>query len=385
MKNIVGYIEKMGNKSFSKKPFSEVDSLVLCNLSYQIFEGYVYGIDDEDFFNHKDIYLRDLVENETSLKDLIQHTLDLPKNRVFLKKLIESKRFGNLRINFFKSVFDPKNEIQFAAMTFKLDNKINYIAFRGTDITILGWKEDFNMALLSEIPSQALAVDYVNKVMPYLDGTIYVGGHSKGGNLARYASVYCQKELQDHIMAVFDHDGPGMQKDLSNDENFLAIKDRIYKTVPHDSIIGILLKCDYNFKIIKCNSISIIQHNPYSWNINVDTGDFIYMDTNTYVSRINNLAINKWIDELSEHEREVIINCIFRLFKLANINTVPDLLRFPITNLYRMMISMNDFTKQEKQMCGEAIHRLLKDWNDTIKIVKIHPKSKKIETNKASE
>lgn len=382
MDNIQNYLEKFANISLDEIPFNKVDSLVLCNISYQIFDDYVPKLHKHRWNNSEPIALKTLVDDEYILTKMIDPTLDTPRNKVFLHTFVDSKRFEDFKINYFYSIFDEEEETQFAAMVFMFHG-INYIAFRGTDASILGWKEDFNMALLDVIPSQGYAVAYLNKVIPLLNGQIIVGGHSKGGNLARYASTYCKHNVQNQISIVYDHDGPGMQNDLSNDECFLRIKDRIDKTVPHDSIVGILMKHDYNFKVVKCKSIFIAQHNPYSWGVDLDTADFIYLDENTYISQINDLAINKWIDELSMNERDVIIECVFKLFRKANIITVRDVVKYPLTALYRILLTMREFTKKEKETCFKAIIELTKAWLMTAKAKP--PKIKKKATKNTSK
>ena len=163
---------------------------------------------------------------------------------------------------------------QFAAMTFDLPDGSSYIAFRGTDATIVGWKEDFNMAFQYPVPSQAEAADYLNEAARHCRGKLYVGGHSKGGNLAVYAAANCRPDVSARLARVFSHDGPGFLEQALQSEAFRQVLPKIEKTLPQSSMIGMLLEHQENYKIVKSSSISIWQHNPFSWEINGD--DFSY-------------------------------------------------------------------------------------------------------------
>ena len=368
MDNIINYIDKLGNKRFSEMEFNEVDSLVMCSLSYQIFDKHVPLLNTNKRKKEKGIMFKDLVEDQNILFEMIEPTLIPPTSKKFINSFINSERFNNVKINYFCSVFDDVTQTQFAAMVFELDDNINYIAFRGTDTTILGWKEDFNMALLDEIPSQTHAVNYLNQVIPHLKGTIYVGGHSKGGNLARFGSIFVSSKYQKRINKIFDHDGPGIQRDLSNNPRFLKIKDKIYKTIPYDSLIGILLNHDNDYKIVKAKYASLLQHDQYNWYVDIDKHDFVYQKNSSLTCQVNDEAINKWINEIPPDKRKIFIECVFDIFKKAEITTVHQIAVFPITKFYRALFTIDNFSKEEKKTLFQLTLSFIKTWLKTFRL-----------------
>ncbi|MCF0116534.1 MAG: DUF2974 domain-containing protein, partial [Bacilli bacterium] len=175
MANIIDYINEFGTYDFEEFPFNSVDSLILSELSYFLFGKHVPSIIEKS----KGVKLHSFYNKEKIIKEFIDKSLETKANAKLLEALFHSRRFGGLLINYYDSQFSVIEETQFAAMVFHLGT-IDYIAFRGTDATIMGWKEDFNMAILDSIPAQSLAVEYLNKVIPHLNNDIYVGGHSKG-------------------------------------------------------------------------------------------------------------------------------------------------------------------------------------------------------------
>ena len=361
MANIIDYVEKIGNKDFTELDFNEVDSLIMCSLSYQVFDKYVPNINSRNS-KRKSIYLKELLKDEQIVLDMIEPTLLPSVSKKFINALVKTKRFGDIKIAFFDSKFDEITQTQFAAMTFLLPNKINYIAFRGTDMSILGWKEDFNMALLNEIPGQTHAVNYLNYVIPRLKGTIYVGGHSKGGNLARFGSTFTSYRHQKKICKIFDHDGPGIQRDLSNEPRYIKIQERIFKTIPFDSIIGILLNHDGKYKVVKAKYVSLLQHDQYNWKVDLDNADFIYSDKSSLISQINDEAINKWIKNMPDEKKKIVVECIFDIFAKAEIKTIKQMLSYPLTKLYRSINAISNFSNEEKHTLFQTMTSLIKIW-----------------------
>ena len=205
MANLMDYLDWRGDLTLEISPFNEVDALILAELSFVDFDGIVpppelgRGLPlceaAEAFFARhggKDVPMGVLVPDTISK---------------MLRKLMTSPRFRNMTLNGYTALLDDSIEQQFAALTIDLGNGSIYISFRGTDDTIVGWKEDLNMGFLEEIPSQKQAVEYVARVArQYSDKTIRIGGHSKGGNLAVYSAAKSSGEIQERIVAVHNND-----------------------------------------------------------------------------------------------------------------------------------------------------------------------------------
>lgn len=214
MRNIIDYI-KEELKTFDEKPLNQVDSLIFSNFVYINLDNFVPLLDDIENLEKtdKEIEIRDILKRENF--DVMFKGTTLPDSfKEFIYELLASPRFRNVKIKYFINVSDKIVEKQFAAITFILNEEYSYIAFRGTDDTLNGWKEDFNMAFKSPIPSQEEALEYVNKIYKSLTPKIYLGGHSKGGNLAVYTLVKANEDIQNRIENVFSHDGPRFSRGI---------------------------------------------------------------------------------------------------------------------------------------------------------------------------
>ena len=178
--NIIGYVKKYKNRSFEELPFNDIDSLIFSELAYINF--------DEVAPKGKFIKLKNLeVKNP---KTFYYGSVDYKSNRSILRLMKNSKRYQDLKIGNAVNVFIKEDVVeQFFAITIILPNNDVYISYRGTDITILGWKEDFTMIYKDYFPSQLRAIDYFNKSQKYIENNFYLGGHSKGGNLAFHVAV----------------------------------------------------------------------------------------------------------------------------------------------------------------------------------------------------
>ena len=201
MRNLHYYIKRFGALGLEEFAFNEVDALILSQMAYLDFSGLVGEISD----NRPDVVLSNLNLNK-NIKKMVQGTMSPHMNARLLRLIIDSPRYKNMRLNYYRSRFDENIELQFSAIVFKL-NDINFIAFRGTDLTLIGWKEDFNMVFMDVIPSQQQCLEYVQKVASLIKGDFYIGGHSKGGNLACFAGLFSEPELQERMVKIFDFDG----------------------------------------------------------------------------------------------------------------------------------------------------------------------------------
>ena len=209
MKNIIDYVTEQ-NDSFQKKEFNAVDSLVLSQLAYLHFDGFVPGITGMA----EPVSIEETAGSE-NIDALFRGVRDSDSNRRLFGALAESPRFRNVRMTYYVNNIDFKTEKQFSAITYMLDDGTAYVAYRGTDATFVGWKEDFNMGFISPVPSQEEGVKYLNTVGGLVSCNLKVGGHSKGGNIAVYSAMKCHQHIQNRITRVFNHDGPDSGRNLS--------------------------------------------------------------------------------------------------------------------------------------------------------------------------
>ena len=335
MKNFLNYLED-NNKTFKEDSFNIVDSLVLAYLSYLHFPSTL-----------------------TKLKDLdISKTTKVEKNREFIKRVITSKRYKDIESCFYIEDTNDLIEKQFSAVTFLLPNNTMYISFRGTDSTLTGWKEDFNMAFMLPVPAQKEALNYVEKITKLIPRKFYIGGHSKGGNLAVYAGCNLSKEISSRIIKIYSHDGPGFIKEFLTTSNYQNIQDKIEKVVPSSSIIGMLLYTNEKYKIIKSSERGILEHDPFSWI--VKGNNFIILKNLSDGTAFTNKVINDFLNSLSKKEREIFIDSLFTVLKSTGLTTLDEISKNFIIKLPNILIAIYKLDDVNKKYILKTIKALIK-------------------------
>lgn len=244
-------------------------------------------------------------------------------NRKLITAMLAGKRYRNMKMNCYVNIIEKEWETQFSAITFLLEDGTLYVAFRGTDETIVGWKEDFNMAFLSPVPGQAYSVKYLNAVGARLHRPFYVGGHSKGGNLAVYSAMNCKPEIQDRIIKIYSMDGPGFRPEVLKEGNYSMIARRVEKILPHSSLVGMLFESDMHFKVVESKTFGLLQHNPYTWL--VKDGRLVEVKDIYESRRKMDNTLNEWILSLDETQLQVFVDT---LFQVINASQAEDLIQF---------------------------------------------------------
>lgn len=260
MANIFDYLKWRGDLDFHQSPINSIDNLIFSRLSYIPFDHIV----SEDI--DPSILLKEVMTkfvSQTNYHEIVFQEEDIH----LLKELAASKRFGDLKLCAYVNSIDYTTESQFSAITIVLDKDIAFIAFRGTDNTIIGWKEDFNMTFTSPIHSQELAVEYVNSIAKNRKGNLYLGGHSKGGNLAVYSGYFVNTKVQKRIHTIYNNDGPGLNEEVIKRIQQKTLKTKIKTFVPQVSIVGMLLERKEAYQVVKSSESGILQHDVYSWNV----------------------------------------------------------------------------------------------------------------------
>lgn len=317
METIIDYLEKYGNVSFREKPFNDVDSLVLCQFSYLKFDNLVpLPKQKQPFVDVKEIKSR---EGEGNLFADERYEKD---NRALFEKILSGKRFGTVGLNYYVNEIDKEKDTQFSAVTFALEDGSLYVAFRGTDETIVGWKEDFHLAFSKPVQGQLSSVEYLNFVGAQGQKKLYVGGHSKGGNLAVYASMNCQKEIQDRILRIYSHDGPGFRPEILEKCGYDAVADRIVKILPHSSLVGMLLESHETYTVIASKTIGMLQHNPYTWGVEDD--HFRYVEDIYSGRKFMDHTLNEWILAMDEENIHAFVDTLFTVIEASHADNLID-------------------------------------------------------------
>lgn len=317
MKNIITYTQST-LETFDQRPFRSVDSLVLASASYIHFPRELKELE-----SFQGIRLQELYRAEYFDEMFANIPLFSEDTKKLFFAMAASPRFRDIRVKAYTEQYDLVNEKQFSAVTFQISPQLCYIAFRGTDSTLIGWKEDFNMAFQSPIPSQEEALRYIEKAAIYCSGKLYVGGHSKGGNLAVYASAMCRENVQTRIERVFSHDGPGFLESTLQSTEFTNISERVEKTLPQSSIIGMLLEHQESFQIVKSNKTGLWQHDQFTWL--VEDHDFVYIEKLTKEAKYADRTLTDWLKKISETDRERFVDSLYSVLSANNLTNLDDL------------------------------------------------------------
>ena len=336
MADMLDYLAWRGDIEFTQMPVNPVDALIFSTLSYIQFEDIV---PDNPM---QSISMAEAAAGLLSLAEPVNRTR-VKKDLDLLKAAAESPRFDNIRLSFYRSILIPEEDTQFAAMTIFLEDGSAYIAFRGTDNTLTGWKEDFNMSFQSSVPAQHLALEYLQEFAAAHPIPIWMGGHSKGGNLAVFAAAKCGELLQKRIVEVYSQDGPGFSESMMQDDGYLNILPKVRSYVPQSSVIGMLLEHEEPYTIIKSNQIGIMQHDPYSWQ--VLGANFLQVEELTADSRFLDRTFKNWLAAMTNEERSEFFDTVFELLESTGAERAGEIIRPQNVRAYLKVLKSNEYMR----------------------------------------
>jgi len=347
MANLLDYLDWRGDLTLQQSPFNEVDNLILAELSYLNFSGIVPepGVKgDIELWQASEAFFAQFPRGEK-----IDMGVLLPDGiPVMLKKMADSRRFAHIKLHCFADWLDEEKSEQFAAMTIETGDGMLYVSFRGTDDTLAGWREDFELACVPEIPAQKKAVEYLQAVAKQFPRKkLRVGGHSKGGNLALYASVFCPEQIQRRIAVVWSNDGPGFHTDLLVLPEYQRMEDRIFSIVPKSSVVGMLLEHDEDYTVVDSDQLGLMQHDGFSWKVMGD--HFIKLRQVTRQTQLCSLELRNWVHALSVEERERFVEALFQVLTASGAKTLTDLKDDSFKAVGAMIKTMKELDKGTRE------------------------------------
>lgn len=351
---IIDYVNKYGMFSFEEREMNAVDSLVLCQLSYLKYEGLVPQVrENKPFVTIEEIFLHPDYEK------LFADERFAKNNRALFEAVAQSKRFKGLKMNCYVNIIltEADFQTQFSAITFLMEGGTLYLAYRGTDETLIGWKEDVNMAFLSPVPGQAYSVKYLNMVVDRLRNPIILGGHSKGGNLAIYAAMMCRKEVQERIQKVYCMDGPGFRPETLKECHYEKIEDRTIRIVPHSSIVGMLLEVGNQYKVVKSSNFSLMQHDPFSWL--TKEGEFEYLLKVDHGSLLLQKTINQWVYSMETDKIKKVTDILFDVVLATKTDNLIEMEADHKAAIAAMKEKMSQLDEEDREIVKQVFGVLL--------------------------
>lgn len=350
MADLFDYIYWRGDLTFEQSDFNQVDGMIFARLTYVPFERIIGDLPEGSTVAEASSMLLDLPE--------IDSLVNVRDDVSLLGAVRKSRRFGEVKLYRYENITDTATQTQFAAVTFRLNDSLSCITFRGTDNTIVGWKEDFNMAFTFPVPAQRMALRYVEDVIQSLEGSFIVCGHSKGGNLAVYSSAFCKHLLQNRIAAVYNYDGPGFDEKVLDTPGYGRICKRTDTFVPQSSIVGMLLGHKEKYVIVHSSQRSApLQHNLYSWDI--EREGFEQLETVTAGSRFLDNTIRDWLGGLDKSQLEKAADALYGIFTETNASTLRELTDNWYANAKIMLQSIKNMDPATKSIVAEMLKALM--------------------------
>ncbi len=339
-------------------PFNEVDSLVCTQLIYNNFDGIVPSFPDC------------ITLQEASEQYVMKHGA-LPD---MLNQLGSSKRFGSVKLSDYDHVFDASSKTQYSAVTCHLWDGSLYVTFVGADDTFVGWQDAFRMSY--EItPAETRSLHYLHQIaMQYPNVPMYVGGHSKGGALAVYASMLQSSEVRNRIRRIYSFDGPGLSEEAYDADRFDSIRTRLIQYRPQFSVVGFLYDRKDPYRLVYSNGTRYLQHDPITWAIEGNSiKPTLHRDPESvYISSV----FNHWIRSTTRIQRMTFVPEFFSSLASGGAETFTDISSNQLHHYASLLSSLaksNQKTKQAILKFETSIFKALPDYDTAALIKKTAP------------
>ena len=351
MGTILDYLREYGDYSLEEKPFSDVDSLVISQLAYLKFDGIVPGPEEK----RPPVSLQEIAAH-ADYDHLYADERYRRDNTALFMGALNGRRFGNLHLWNYVNLIEPERESQFSAVVCGFSGGLTYVVFRGTDENMVGWKEDLNLAFSEPVPGQLRSVPYLEQAARTIEGGFFVGGHSKGGNLAVYAAMYCEPAVRERIERIYDHDGPGFRPEVSQQGAWQEIEGRIHKTVPRSSMVGMLLYADIAYRVVESKTIGLAQHNPYTWL--VKNGDFRMADEIRPGRRFVDQTLNEWILSLDQEQMHIFVDTLYGVVQASETDNLIDFTAHWVQNVQKIGRAISEVDEETAKVVMQIMRAL---------------------------
>ena len=354
MADLFDYLEWRGDLTFDQAPFCKVDAVILAQIIYIDYKGLV----TEKFKDCIDLpSLWDKLKSAGDFKERCDMgPMVNARTPELLEKASKSRRFSSVKACAYQNIFDKNQNQQFAAITYRIKEKLSVIAFRGTDDTVTGWRENFNLGYMAEIPSHLSALSYCANACRFLKSKIILAGHSKGGNIALHTAVFSESKNRKKISAVYNFDGPGFSNEFYEKPEFLEIKDRLTVCYPEQSIVGMIFHRPRHFEVIKSEKFAVYQHDPFNWK--VKAFDFERAEDVCRESKLFHKSLNNWIENMSYDEKKKFINSLFSVINASGYDHFAEITKNVVPASAKMIKCLGSMDKDLRDAIFNSIREL---------------------------
>lgn len=374
MDNLSGYLRWRGDLSFARSPFNEVDGLVFCYLAYVNLDGIAPENPEES------ITVKEAAEQFFTVRTQAELDADrsLIRNAPYLmKEMAKTRRFARALIKNYTNKISDIKELQFSAMEILPGDGSSYVAYRGTDDTIVGWKEDFNLST-GTIPAEKEAAGYLNRIAAYSDRPLRVGGHSKGGNLAVFGASECELSVQKRIRRVYNYDGPGFNAEFFERPGIHRIQSKIRRFIPEFSIFGMLLEDTTEPTVIKSSQKGIMQHDGLSWQIEGPV--FVRGKGLDAAAQIFSDSMETWLAQSDDEQKNLFIDDLFSVMEAPGFETLSELQAGGLYSIRKMWQRLDKLNPQTREKVDELIRIMMGHWGEFLQMrLPVMPDAKKLQ------
>lgn len=364
MANIMDYLDWRGDLDFTVSPFNEVDNLILSELVYVDFQGIVPPPGEQ----HISITEANRLFFSEHTEEEIHARVSSTRMAAFLmRKMASTKRFGNLLLGDYVNDICLDEQSQFCAMTVDLLDGYRNVVFSGTDATIVGWKEDFNMCFLDEIPGQQKAVEYLNRVAERYPEPLRIMGHSKGGNLAIYSAIHSSEPVMDRIREIYNNDGPGFTDAMLDMPGYQRLLPCICSIVPEYSIVGMLFEHREKYEVVASSENRAGQHDVMSWEVKGTR--LVHMSSVDGRALLLDKTMKSWLEGMDETKRESFVDTVFGILEEADIRTVDDLANMNAAKFMEIIKLHSSLRQEDQELIRDSLWGFLQQSGRELKSV----------------
>ena len=361
MANVFDYLDWRGDVPFQLDPFNEADNLVLALLTYTDFDEI---LTEEGFQNGMGVrQLSEAYFSAHSEEEIRERGIITRMAPLLLKKLAASERYKDLVLSDYVNIVSKDRTEQMSAVTCQVGDGTIYVAFRGTDNSLAGWKEDFLLAYTPQTSGQKHAAEYLEKIGFRSNMPLRVGGHSKGGNLAVYAAAFCSEEVRPKIAEVYSNDGPGFLQEVVETPEYASVCPKIQAFIPEEALFGILLNNRYPQKIVRSSRKGLLQHDAFSWEILRNRFEVVPELSGS--SRYFDKTITAWVDELSPESRKQFVDTVFDVLESPGSDTFEELNQSKLKNYGGIVKAVLNLDKDRRDHAVKVLSALARNGKDT--------------------
>lgn len=348
MPNMMDYLVWRGDLTLRQSAWNLVDSLLMASLSYNPFQN---AVSDAQGMTLRECAPLLGLESMNGGQYFQQW-------RALLFAMADAARFGGMRLHDYVNEIDEERIIQFSALTAELEDGSVFVAFRGTDSTLVGWREDFHMSFESPVPAQVEAVAYLRRQAERTERPLRVAGHSKGGNLAVYAAAHLPAELQGRILSVCSFDGPGLDEETMHSPGYARIRPVLHSVLPQSSVVGLLMHYHADYTVVRSTAVSILQHDAFTWQVR-GTGfeELRQVDT---ASRIMDETLHAWLKSATPEQRRQFVDAMFEILSATHAETIAEMSNEKFRSALSMLQATRDMDPETRRMFNHLIGEFLR-------------------------